>query len=316
MPGWFDIVNEINNTNPYDSVRNKYLKKLFDKTGRNVIAYYSAFVTKNGPGLSIDESDIEGFMTAIKDLDKTLGLDLILHTPGGFPTATEGIVKYLRSIFGTNIKVIVPQIAMSAGTMVACSGKEIIMGKQSSLGPIDPQINGMAAFNIQKVFDDAKKDLKEHPENLPYWSIQFQKYPPSLIYDCIKSIELSEELVSEWLTTGMFEEEGEAATNTIKSIVQFLNQNEQSKNHGRHFDKETCKRIGLKVVDLEDDNELQDTVLSVHHCYMALLSNTDSSKIIENQNGKRMVNHAAMQQLPPQIQMELPLEVPPTNPDK
>ena len=45
------------------------------------------------------------------------GLDLILHTPGGFPEAAESIVKYLRSKFSTNIRVIVPHLSMSAGTM-------------------------------------------------------------------------------------------------------------------------------------------------------------------------------------------------------
>ena len=42
-------------------------------------------------------------------------------------------------MFGTDIRAIVPQLALSAGTMVALACKEIIMGKHSSLGPIDPQ---------------------------------------------------------------------------------------------------------------------------------------------------------------------------------
>ena len=45
--------------------------------------------------------------------------------PGGNPTATEGIVKYLHSKFKDDIRVIVPQMSMSAGTMLACSAKTI-----------------------------------------------------------------------------------------------------------------------------------------------------------------------------------------------
>ena len=77
-------------------------------------------------------------MTVVHKLDKQKGLDLILHTPGGETAATESLVDYLRSIFGTDIRAVIPQIAMSAGTTIACACKEIVMGKHSSLWPIDP----------------------------------------------------------------------------------------------------------------------------------------------------------------------------------
>ena len=60
-----------------------------------------------------------GFMNALKGMDCSKGLDLILHTPGGSPAAAEAIVSYLRSKFHNDIRVIVPQISMSAGTMIA-----------------------------------------------------------------------------------------------------------------------------------------------------------------------------------------------------
>ena len=77
-------------------------------------------------------------MSVIHGLDKSKGLDLFLHTPGGDVGATESLIDYLHDSFGGDIRAIIPQIAMSGGTMIACSCKEIIMGKQSSLGPIDP----------------------------------------------------------------------------------------------------------------------------------------------------------------------------------
>ncbi len=76
-------------------------------------------------------------MNVIYGLEKKKGLDLILHTPGGNSAAIESLIDYLREIFGNDLRVIVPQLAMSAGTMIAFSAKEIIMGKQSSLGPVD-----------------------------------------------------------------------------------------------------------------------------------------------------------------------------------
>ena len=66
-------------------------------------------------------------------------LDLILHSPGGSPSAAEGIVSYLRSRFD-DIRVIVPLKAMSAATMVACAANQIVLGKHSFPRPTVPQM--------------------------------------------------------------------------------------------------------------------------------------------------------------------------------
>lgn len=59
-------------------------------------------------------------------------------------------------------------MAMSAGTMIACSCKEILMGKQSSLGPVDPQIYGVPAKSVIEEFELAKKEIEENPKSTPY----------------------------------------------------------------------------------------------------------------------------------------------------
>lgn len=49
MAGWNDILDEVKNTPPqFDYVRRKYIKKLSEYTGRNVICYYSGWLTKRG----------------------------------------------------------------------------------------------------------------------------------------------------------------------------------------------------------------------------------------------------------------------------
>lgn len=288
MAGWDEIVLEIQSMpNPVDATSNKYLNHLAEYTKRNVIAYYSSFLSKqSGKFISVNDLDIDGFMNAIKGMDCSKGLDLILHTPGGDPSAAEGIVKYLRLKFNKDIRVIVPQMAMSAGTMIACSAKEIIMGKASSLGPIDPQFNGIPAYNILSEFEEAKNDLALNPQNVNYWAIQLNKYPAAFVKSCIDAIALSGELVDTWLTTCMFD--GESHEN-VKNIVTKLNEHDESKNHGRHFDIEFCKKIGLKIYDLESDSELQDRVLSVHHAFMTMLNNSTAGKVIASQNNKRWV---------------------------
>lgn len=291
MAGWNDILGEIQKTPPqFDYVRHNYIKRLSEYTKRNVICYYSGWLTKRGANnLDINDLDMNGFMNAVKDMDCSKGLDLLLHTPGGDPSAAEAIVNYLRIKFNKDIRVIVPQLAMSAGTMIACAAQIIIMGKQSSLGPIDPQFNGIPAYNIKLEYEEAKKDLLANPKNAQYWMIKLQQYPAAFMKTAIDAIELSGQLVEEWLGSCMFDKNNPDDKATIDKIVKSLNEHDNSKTHGRHLNIEFCRKMGLKIQSLEDDSDLQDLVLSVHHCYMITLDGTRATKIIENQNGKAMI---------------------------
>lgn len=292
MPGWDDILSEIrsdSHPNKLDIVRRKYMRQLTELTGRNTIAYYSGWLKQqNVSNTDINDSDMTGFMNAVRGLDCSKGLDLILHTPGGSPVAAESIVKYLRCKFDKDIRVIVPHLAMSAGTMIACSASTIVMGKESSLGPIDPQFGGIPAYNIKQEFIEAKEDLAKHPENFSYWKMLLGKYPAAFVKQAIDAIDLSDELLKEWLGSCMFDAIKDAET--IQNIVQHLNEHESSKAHGRHFDVSFCKQIGLNVIELEKDNKFQDAVLSVHHVYSHTINMTPVIKIIENQVGKAYIS--------------------------
>lgn len=289
MSNWNEILKELKSQDPgvpLDIVRRKYIKKLYKLTGRNVICYYSGFLSNhNHPDTGINDTDVSGFMTAIHKLDKTKGLDLILHTPGGEVAATEAIGNYLKAVFKDDIRVIVPQVAMSGGTMLSCIGKEIIMGKHSSIGPVDPQFGGIPCYGVIQEFEKAKKDIIENPSTIPIWQMIIKKYHPTFIGQCYKAIELSNELIQDWLEKGKMFENVEDKEAKIESIITFLNNNKETKIHSRHISNEKAKEIGLKIVDLEEDNSFQDAVLSIHHCYMHTFSNSNAVKIIENHNG-------------------------------
>ena len=296
MPNWNKILNEINTAgSTYDVIRKKYLQKLYKITGRNIIIYYSGWLQKpNAPDVQVNDADKNGFMTVIHKLDRKKGLDLLLHTPGGETSAMESLVDYLRSMFDTNIRAIIPQLALSAGTMIACACKEIIMGKHSSLGPIDPQFKGIPAHGVVEEFNRAYKEIKTDPAKAYVWQPIISKYSPTLIGECEKAIEWSEEMVKEWLLSGMLKDV-EDAENVVKNIIKELGDHALNKSHARHLSAEKCKEIGLKVVQLEDDDILQDAVLSVHHSCIHTLSATNAFKIIENHNGVAFIQ--SMQQI-------------------
>lgn len=218
-------------------------------------------------------------MNAVYGMDKAKGVDLILHTPGGDIAATESIVNYLKSLFGNNVRAIVPQISMSAGTMIAMSCKEIIMGRQSSLGPIDPQMNGVACQMVVDEFKKAVDEVRSNPASLGLWQTIIGKYSPTFLTACSDAIKWSEELAERWLT----DVNPQIDMRKVKNV--FINHN-HSYSHSRHISKEDCRAAGLPVSDLEANQNLQDAVLSLHHCYMILIDAISVVKIVMNQDGR------------------------------
>ena len=286
MPSWDDILDELKEMgSPHDVVRRKYIRKLADKTGRNVIIYYSAWLQKPGaPGLHINDADKNGLMTTIHKLDRSKGLDLVLHTPGGDTAATESLVEYLHSMFGRDMRAIVPQLAMSAGTMISCACKEILMGQHSSLGPIDPQLGGLPAHGVCEEFERARKDIQNSPAAVPLWQPIIAKYSPAFVGECEKAIEWSNEMTKSWLISGMFKDDPDAGDKVDRILVE-ITDHALTKSHARHLSLEKCKEIGLKIVELESDQELQEAVLSLHHACIHTLAGTNAGKVIENQDG-------------------------------
>ena len=301
MPDWSQILDEINDReavaraiSPLDDVRRHYLKELHKQTKRNIVVYYSGWLQNPLSGTEINDEDKTGFMTVLHELDHEKGLDLILHTPGGQTGATESLVDYLRAVFGTNIRAFVPHLAMSGGTVIACGCKEIYMGKHSSLGPIDPQIDGKPVHGILSDFNRAFEEVKSDPDKILVWQPILTKYQPALIDQCEKAIEMVREMVIQWLKTGMFEDDDEVVgtledgTDVHKStvIADTLISADIFKSHARHIAPNECQGIGLKVRLLEEKPKLQDAVLSVHHACMHTLSRARVIKLIENHTGK------------------------------
>lgn len=299
MPHWGEVLTEIQGTkvaNPLDTIRRKYLQIMHKYTKRNIIAYYSGFLQRSNANSAIDENDKNALMQAVYGLDKSKGLDLILHTPGGDIAATESIVTYLRSIFGKNIRAFIPQIAMSAGTMIALSCKEIVMGKQSNIGPIDPQFGGMSCAGVIEEFNKALESVKTDPTSIPIWQVIISKYHPTFLGDCQKAIEWSNTMIVDWLTTNMLSNHKNPKDDATK-IVSKLGSHKDTFTHSKHIHIDECRELGINVTPLESLDkvsidgckDLQDCVLTIHHTYMHTFSNSTAIKVVENHLGSAMI---------------------------
>lgn len=298
MPARNDIQNEIitaKNT-AQDNVRRKYIKELSDYTKRDTIVYLTAYTTGKMANIppsvvSVMNDDIHGFMSALNGL-KNDKLDLIIHSPGGSAEAAEQIVNYLRAKYN-HIRAIIPQSAMSAATMIACACDEIIMGKHSAIGPIDPQITfptptGLFTAPAQSLlseFEQAKFEVISNPNVAPIWVNKLKNLPHGILDICKNTTALSIEKVELWLGSFMFKDDPNGK-DKAKTIANWLGTAQNHKTHGRPIPSNVAKDQGLKIIELESDQDLQEKVLSVFHSSIVTIEVTNCIKIIENQDGK------------------------------
>lgn len=230
-------------------------------------------------------------MTCSHGVDRSLGLDLILHTPGGDVAATESIIDYLHSLYNGNIRAIIPQLAMSGGTLIALSCKEILMGRQSSIGPVDPQFAGMPAQGILEEVKRAAEEIANDQSKIPVWQPILAKLWPTLITSAQHAVDWSDQLLKQYLSTCMFASLDEAErTRRIDAIADQLGKQSTSKSHNRHYSQARAIELGLNVAKLEDDQKLQDLVLTLHHALTHTFTQTGAVKLMENHLGVAYVN--------------------------
>ena len=289
---------DANNGAPdFDGVRRRYLSKLYEYSNRNIILYASGWLQKQGvseaAALSINDEDIHALMEVSQGL-KGPDLDLILHSPGGSPETAEAIVSYLRSRF-SHIRVIVPHLAMSAATMIACAANKIVLGKHSFLGPTDPQLLLMTQLGVRLVpaqavldqFDRAQRECAD-PKKLSAWLPMLSQYGPDLLERCEKALDMSKDLVQVWLETYMFKEEPERAKKAER-ISKWLADHKHFKSHSRHISRDKLEDRQLKILPLERDKVMQDLSLSVFHATAHTFVGTPVVKIVESHTGRAFI---------------------------
>ena len=307
MPSWNETLLELESAisdaaavNPFDTLRRRYLKKLQQHVQRDVVLYASAWTHKDStsPFVALNEEDMEAFMTTVGELEGDR-LDLILHSPGGSGEVAEAIVHYLRSRY-VHIRVVVPQLAMSAATMIACAADEIVMGQHSFLGPTDPQmmvatqggLHMMPAQAILDQFDRAVQESQAGPGPAFVWLQFLSQLPHGLLIQCETELALSRELVQDWLHRYMFKNKPEdEGRHLAGNTAAWLADHQVFKSHNRHIARAELEQRQMNIVHLEDDNEFEDFTLTVFHATTLLFNRTRVVKVVENHRGTAFIKH-------------------------
>lgn len=304
MPTWNELLTEWTQQ-PEDSRIQWLLAKMGESAhevaqlrgDKNVILYGSAFLQKqNVPAshVSLTHEEINGLMGVIKGMNWNKGLTLILHTPGGITNATESFVDYLRAKF-SGIEVIVPTFAMSAGTMISLASDRIVMGKHSQLGPIDPQMpmpggRSYSARAIVEQFNQAKREIVADQLVAHAWAPIIATSGPALLQEAQNNLDYSEQMVANWLAKFMFAGDSDNIAHG-KAVAEYFNDNTKHKSHGRRIGIDEVRAQGVVVEELEANQDLQESVLTIYHLMTVLFEQTLITKIIWSNNSQSWIKN-------------------------
>ena len=252
-------------------------------TNRHLLVY-EANLWSNRSGLG--EEDIQPFGDLLVRLSPKQDFDLLLQSPGGDIDAAEKIVYMCREI-GGEFRVIIPEYAKSAATLIALASDEVIMGLASEIGPIDAQLAGpgpggatfqTSAQSFIDEFDRIKKEVDDTGKLSPAYFPLLEGINLGFIRMCRNLMDRSQKFAEKWLKKYMLRDNPEAA----EALAAELCNVKKWLSHGVVIDADQATLLGVKVNKLSQDDALWKQIWYLHCCYGVLFRRTPISKIYES----------------------------------
>lgn len=258
-------------------------------------------------------ADIPSLETVLNSISGADQINLLLHSPGGDGTIVEKMVDMCRShLSGQNrkLRVIVPNIAKSAATVLALGADQILMGYCSELGPIDPQVpivvSGMTQWISAFAFVEARDKLmeqiaeaikKKEPtvgllQQLAGLNIPFTDEMENQIGFAKKT---AVTLLDKYMLKPGYSEATER-TNKANDIAQKLLSKQLFPVHGHYIDGSTAKQLGLEGEVLDKDDVLWKQIWDYYircevQMNIPLQAGYIKTKLIESGNQVSLVTH-------------------------
>ena len=248
----------------------------------------------------INPDDIAPIGSILQSFSGADVIDLIIHSPGGDGNTAEKIVDMCRSYLPTKgqFKVIVPNKAKSAATLIALGADEIIMGYSSELGPIDAQIpvnvSGVVQYISAQSFIDARNDLIKNTHEAIDNKKPYQAYLQLLttidvafVKECERAMNFARNVGSRFLSRymlGSMKNKKEREDLALK-IADTLSSAQTYLSHGRMITAKDIASHGvlkkLKIENLDQTNVLWNIIWEIYmrsEVYLSINSNPQQIK--------------------------------------
>ncbi|MDR2955413.1 MAG: ATP-dependent Clp protease proteolytic subunit [Prevotella sp.] len=220
------------------------------------------------------EKGFRDFIELLKeDEPKKDRLTIILNTSGGSAETVEKMVAIIRHHY-QEVYFVVPDYAMSAGTIFCMSGDKIFMDYSSSLGPIDPQVFNGTMYVPALGYLDKVNELLEKARNNTITHAEFlilQNQDLAMLRSYEQARDLTISLLKKWLVNYKFKnwnkhkttkpgtdvtpEEKEARA---QDIADKLGDNKIWHSHGRMINIFTLKNVlRLEIEDYSNDKDFR-----------------------------------------------------------
>jgi hypothetical protein len=270
---------------------NKELREIENELDSDVVTIFASIYP-----------DIEGAFSHMLDLKKKKRerLAIILQTDGGYSPTAEKLVRRMRRDYN-DISFIIPNYAMSAGTILALSGDRIYMGIDSALGPIDPQINKkiggenewVPAVSYMNKFEELVEKSRNNSLSPAEYMMMEKQFNLPELERFKQSIEYTKDLLRLWLSQYKFKDWIDKKTGKPKSqiektkraeeIADILNDQKVWHNHSRQIHRESLtNKVKLQIDNIEDNPRLKKAMDSYWKLFVDFLCLIKSNKFLNS----------------------------------
>ncbi|MFO1219670.1 MAG: hypothetical protein U1E89_14985 [Burkholderiaceae bacterium] len=249
--------------------RQDLIRQIQSLTNRKLICYTA------GQEADICRDDVLGFVDLLHNADRGASLDLMLHTPGGDIDAAEKLITMVRNVVGAEtLRVIVPDFAKSAGTLMALGADVILMSDSSELGPIDPQITladgegNRTTYPVQSyldAFEQHSKALQANPQD-EVARMMMGKFEPARLKVFEAARERARVFAGAQLQQGMFRA---PKVGPWTAIVDKLLDTNRWQSHGQMIGYADAKALELSVEYIDPREEPWQSLMQLY-CYQRL----------------------------------------------
>jgi len=273
-PAFMAVLNELNVNQDQLTKRQKLIAEIEQaltakyNSPNRLMSYVMRFGHARTMMQTVDIPNIETVLNSITGAEQ---INLLIHSPGGDGAITEKIVDVCRAhLTGANpkLRVIVPNVAKSAATILALGTDEIIMGYTSELGPIDPQVpiivsgttQWVSAFAFVEARDKLIKQIAQASKKkqlalltqLAGLNIPFTDEMENQIGFAKKT---AVTLLNKYMLVPVYKNATKRKKNA-EAIAQKLLSKELFPVHGHYINGQTAKNMGLQVELLDKDDPL------------------------------------------------------------
>lgn len=257
------------------------------------------FLSSDGANASIDSDDIPALGDILMSVGDVDVLNLIISSPGGDGLVAEKIIEMCRAYCKT-FRVIIPNRAKSAATIIALGADEIVMGYCSEIGPIDAQVpivvSGIPRYVSAQSFINARaklvaeyhQRLKSKPDaDVKDLLTQLASLDMPFIDHCEKLMDFSRDVAENNLKQRMFASvtPHKAQNALVRNVLKQLSATELFKVHGRMIDANAAKtKLKLNVRILPKEDELWKAIWNYYVRAEVLFARNLVGKLVESKN--------------------------------